>query len=121
MIKGYYFITDAGLSKNGNLSDVKNAIDAGVTIIQYRSKMGKTDSVLEEAKALKHINIQGLMTMAPFAENPEITRPIFRKLKELADAHSLKELSMGMTQDFEVAIEEGATMVRVGRAIFGKG
>ncbi|MBU4311749.1 MAG: thiamine phosphate synthase [Candidatus Omnitrophica bacterium] len=54
-MKGYYFITDAGLSKNGNLSDVKSAIDAGVTIVQYRSKMGKTDSILEEAKALKEI------------------------------------------------------------------
>ena len=58
------------------------------------------------------------MTMAPFTENKETTRPIFRKLKELARENGLKELSMGMTQDFEVAIEEGATMVRIGSAIF---
>ncbi len=55
MIKGYYFITDSGLSKKGNLSDVRDAVEAGVTIVQYRSKMGKTDSILEEAKALKEI------------------------------------------------------------------
>ena len=81
----------------------------------------KPDSLagfLEEAKHLSHINVLGLMTMAPFTDNSEKTRPCFKKLKELADKYKLKELSMGMTQDFEVAIEEGATMVRVGSAIF---
>jgi len=73
---------------------------------------------LEETRALAHVKALGLMTMAPFTDNAETTRPFFRKLKELRDACGLKELSMGMTQDFEVAVEEGATMVRVGSAIF---
>ncbi len=55
MIKGYYFITDAGLSKNGNLNDVKNAIETGVNIVQYRNKMTKTEDILKEAKALKKL------------------------------------------------------------------
>ncbi|MFC1508079.1 thiamine phosphate synthase [Candidatus Omnitrophota bacterium] len=55
MIKGYYFITDASLSKNGNLSDVKNAIEAGASVVQYRSKMTKTEDMLKEAKALKEL------------------------------------------------------------------
>jgi uncharacterized pyridoxal phosphate-containing UPF0001 family protein len=59
------------------------------------------------------------MTIAPQADDPEQVRPYFRQLRELAETHGLTELSMGMTDDFEVAIEEGATMVRVGRAIFG--
>ena len=59
------------------------------------------------------------MTVAPQADDPESVRPVFRKLRELRDAIGLTELSMGMTDDFEVAVEEGSTLVRVGRAIFG--
>jgi pyridoxal phosphate enzyme (YggS family) len=76
--------------------------------------------------ALPGLEIRGLMTMAPFYDEAEQTRPIFRDLYLLRDALraelglSLPHLSMGMTNDFEVAIEEGATMVRVGRAIFGE-
>jgi len=55
MIKGYYFITDAGLSKNGNIKDVQNAVDAGVSVIQYRSKFNNTEAMIEEAAALKEI------------------------------------------------------------------
>ena len=83
--------------------------------------------LIKEAAKLKNIAIHGLMTMPPFSENPEDSRPYFRKLRELAQSTarkglpgvSMKELSMGMSGDFEVAIEEGATMVRVGTAIFG--
>ena len=60
------------------------------------------------------------MTIAPASTDPEDVRPVFRELRELAGANALRELSMGMTDDFEVAIEEGATMVRIGRAIFGE-
>jgi len=74
---------------------------------------------------LPALKVTGLMGMAPFAENPEPTsRPVFRRLRELRDAVAkrtgvaLPELSMGMTQDYEIAIEEGATMVRVGSALF---
>ncbi len=74
----------------------------------------------EKISGMQNLDIQGLMTIAPLVSNAEEVRPIFRKLKELRDYFHLKHLSMGMTDDFEVAIEEGATMVRVGRAIFGE-
>ena len=64
--------------------------------------------------------VQGLMTVAPHTGDTEQVRPVFRALRELAEAHGLTGLSMGMTEDYPVAIEEGATVVRVGRAIFGE-
>ncbi len=60
------------------------------------------------------------MTIAPLVDDPEQARPAFRSLRELAQEHGLTGLSMGMTNDYPVAIEEGATVVRVGRAIFGE-
>lgn len=69
---------------------------------------------------LPGLSVRGLMTIAPLAANAEEARPVFRKLKQLGDSLGLVELSMGMTDDFEVAVEEGATMVRIGRAIFGQ-
>jgi pyridoxal phosphate enzyme (YggS family) len=75
--------------------------------------------------ALPHLNLRGLMCIPPFHEDPERTRPYFRRLRELRDSVSgqikrpLPELSMGMSHDFEVAIEEGATQVRIGTALFG--
>jgi pyridoxal phosphate enzyme (YggS family) len=73
----------------------------------------------EAVARLPHLNVCGLMTIAPLVSDPEEVRPLFRELRRLRDALGLAELSMGMTDDFEVAIEEGATMVRIGRAIFG--
>jgi hypothetical protein len=75
-------------------------------------------AAVAEIRALPNIDLMGLMTMAPEVSDPEQTRPVFRALRELADANGLGELSMGMTNDFEVAVEEGATMVRIGRALF---
>ena len=63
--------------------------------------------------------IRGLMTMPPLADDPETSRPYFRRLRELAEEHELAELSMGTSQDYRVAVEEGATLVRVGVALFG--
>ena len=60
------------------------------------------------------------MTVAPIVSQPEDVRPFFRQLRELNQRLKLKHLSMGMTNDFEIAIEEGATMIRIGRAIFGE-
>ena len=71
-----------------------------------------------EIAALPNIDLAGLMTMAPEVDNAEETRPVFRTLRQLAEACGLAELSMGMTNDFEVAVEEGATIVRIGRALF---
>lgn len=84
-------------------------------------------SLLWEAAALSHVRVEGLMVVPPFRENPEEVRPYFRALKEMQmelkglkiPNMDLKELSMGMTHDYPVAIEEGATLVRIGTAIFG--
>lgn len=78
-----------------------------------------------EVQALEHLELAGLMTMAPLSDDPERVRPVFARLRALRDwmrralPGDWSELSMGMTDDFEVAIEEGATMLRIGRAIFG--
>jgi len=66
-----------------------------------------------------YADVRGLMTMPPFADDPEASRPYFRRLRELAEEHGLRELSMGTSQDYRVAVEEGATYVRVGSTLFG--
>ncbi len=103
-----------------------------VNVAEEDSKFGfKCDEVLEAVNTistLSHVHICGFMTIAPFVENPEENRAVFAKLKKLSvdiaskniDNISVDILSMGMTGDFEVAIEEGATMIRVGTAIFGE-
>ena len=95
-----------------------------VNVAGETSKFGFAPSEVAEAVAairpLANIEVAGLMTIAPQVTDPELVRPYFRQLRDLAAAHGLAELSMGMTEDFEVAIEEGATMIRVGRAIFGE-
>ncbi|MBM4406456.1 MAG: YggS family pyridoxal phosphate-dependent enzyme [Chloroflexi bacterium] len=80
---------------------------------------GELPQALDALSRCANLDIRGLMTMAPQVQDPEQARPVFRRLRELARQFGLPELSMGMTDDFEVAIEEGATMVRIGRAIFG--
>ena len=80
----------------------------------------EVEALVQAARAAASLRLRGLMTIAPIAADPEEVRPVFRALKLLAERHGLPELSMGMTDDFEVAIEEGATLVRVGRAIFGE-
>jgi PLP dependent protein len=76
-------------------------------------------SFLDEARGLG-AEVRGLMTMPPLADDPEASRPYFRELRELAQEHSLTELSMGTSQDYRVAAEEGATLVRVGSVVFGR-
>lgn len=102
-----------------------------VNVAREDSKYGLyTEEVipfLEEISAYPNIHVNGLMTIAPFVENPEENRKYFRTLKQLSldiiskniDNIDMNVLSMGMTNDYKVAIEEGATMVRVGTAIFG--
>ncbi|MBI2866263.1 MAG: YggS family pyridoxal phosphate-dependent enzyme [Chloroflexi bacterium] len=75
--------------------------------------------LVEAVGRLPQLRVIGLMTVAPLVPEPEEVRPLFRRLRKLADSLGLRELSMGMSDDFEVAIEEGATLVRIGRAIFG--
>lgn len=76
-------------------------------------------AALEAMAGLARLRVRGLMAIPPSVERPEEARPWFRTLRGLADRHRLAEVSMGMSGDFEVAIEEGATIVRVGTAIFG--
>jgi len=84
--------------------------------------------LVRDAASLPNLSVRGLMTMPPWFDDPEEARPFFRSLRELRDriegeqitGVQMRELSMGMTQDFEVAVEEGATIVRIGRAIFGE-
>lgn len=83
---------------------------------------GREKDVIELAKAtakMKNLRVTGIMVMPPLFENPEEARPYFRKARELAGSFGFQELSMGTSHDFEVAIEEGATWVRVGTEIFG--
>ena len=74
---------------------------------------------LSEVRALG-VEVRGLMTMPPLADDPERSRPYFRELRRLAEEHGLTELSMGSSQDYRVAAEEGATLVRVGSVLFGR-
>ncbi len=81
--------------------------------------------LLEKVTSMDNLRLEGLMTIPPYFEDPEKTRPYFRRLREIAEMVIVKgfpinELSMGMSNDFEVAIEEGSTIVRVGTAIFGE-
>ena len=102
-----------------------------VNVAKEESKFGFAPEEVEEAvlaiSQMKHLKICGLMTIAPNVEHPEENRPVFKKLYELSvdikkknvDNVSMSVLSMGMTGDYEVAVEEGATMIRVGTGIFG--
>jgi pyridoxal phosphate enzyme (YggS family) len=104
------------------LVEVNTSGEATKFGLQPKEVMG----VLKEAEKFKNISIKGLMTVAPMVDNPEKARPYFRQLRELRNEINalstvdcrLSTLSMGMTDDYEVAIEEGANMVRLGRAIF---
>ncbi|MGI6514074.1 MAG: YggS family pyridoxal phosphate-dependent enzyme [Syntrophomonadaceae bacterium] len=90
---------------------------------------GEVQDFLYAVSRLNHLRVQGLMTMAPEVDDPEETRPVFKELRRIFDIVKeskyprveMRYLSMGMTQDFEVAIEEGANMVRIGRALFDPG
>ena len=94
-----------------------------VNVAGEASKFGVAPSTAMKLAAYvgrqPNIQLLGLMTVAPLTADPEEVRAVFRALRELRDAIGLGELSMGMTDDFEVAVEEGSTFVRVGRAIFG--
>jgi pyridoxal phosphate enzyme (YggS family) len=97
---------------------------------ESKSGIEKTQALelVRQVAHLPNLTLRGLMTMAPYSDNPENSRPYFKALRDLREdidragiaGISMEELSMGMTDDFEVAIEEGATIIRIGRAIFGK-
>ena len=103
-----------------------------VNMANEESKFGitseTTEQLVREISKLEHVRIKGLMTIAPYTDNPETNREYFRNMKKLSvditekniDNVSMNVLSMGMTGDYQVAIEEGATMIRVGTGIFGE-
>ena len=103
-----------------------------VNVAREESKFGvmpeELDEIVEKIAGFNHLNVKGLMTIAPYVENPEENRAVFARLRKLSvdiasknvDNMNMSILSMGMTNDYEVAVEEGATMVRVGTGIFGE-
>jgi pyridoxal phosphate enzyme (YggS family) len=110
-------------------AQVRTLIEINVGGEETKSGVAKAKvaELLRTVGRLEHVRIEGLMTVPPFRENCEETRPYFRELRQLRDElHSLKlpnvdlrELSMGMTHDYLIAVEEGATIVRIGTAMFG--
>lgn len=103
-------------------------VDLGHEETKSGVEESRLERLVEALRPLNQLELIGLMTLPPFFDNPEQSRPFFRKLRELRDQLAARgvfgdrkgELSMGMTNDFKVAIEEGATMVRIGTAIFGE-
>ena len=120
------------IEKEAAKKDICMPILIEVNVAEEESKFGlKVEEVLpliEEISSYSHIQVKGLMTIAPFVANPEENRDVFRKLKKLSVDIAAKNinninmsvLSMGMTNDYQVAVEEGSTMVRVGTGIFGE-
>lgn len=119
------------INKEAKKRDLVANILVQVNVAQEESKFGlkveEVQPLLEKIGTFDHIKVQGLMAMAPYTENPEENRQYFRQLKKISvdinsqqiDNIHINELSMGMTNDYAVAIEEGATMVRVGTGLFG--
>ncbi len=126
-------VDSSGLAEEINSSAMKNGkiqeILVQVKLSDEEAKHGVPEKellpLLEKIGAMDHLRFRGLMTMPPFSNDPDESRPYFRRLKELSykidkEGFPVNVLSMGMSNDFEVGIEEGATMVRVGSAIFGQ-
>jgi PLP dependent protein len=91
-----------------------------VNLAGEESKSGIEPQELEAFLERSPVEVRGLSTMPPFADDPEQSRPYFRRLRELAERFGLEELSMGTTQDYRVAADEGATFIRVGSVLYGR-
>lgn len=119
---------DRQAARTGKVQDVLIEVNIAGEASKTGAAHRDAAALVREAAALPNIRVLGLMAVPPYAEDPEASRPYFRRLRDLRDAiiketdpeMSLRELSMGMSGDFEVAVEEGATLVRVGTAIFGE-
>jgi PLP dependent protein len=116
---------DAAAARQGKVQDVLIQVNQGGETTKSGVEPEAAPELLQEVARLPHLRVLGLMTMPPWFPDPETARPYFRALRELRDrlrnlsGLPLTELSMGMSGDFAVAVEEGATLVRVGTAIFG--
>jgi hypothetical protein len=117
---------DKQAAKINKLQDILIEVKTSGEAAKFGLKPDEVIEVIKEIAKLKNINIKGLMTIAPIVDNPEKTRVYFKMLRELKESintihltqYPIQILSMGMTDDFAVAIEEGSNMVRLGRAIF---
>lgn len=115
-------------AKQNLISDILLEVNVAQEASKFGLKPEEVESLIREIAKFPHIHVCGLMTIAPYVENPEENRDIFCKLKKLSvdiatkniDNIDMSVLSMGMTGDYEVAVEEGATHVRVGTGIFGE-
>ena len=112
------------LARRLNEADRDLEIMLEVKLSDEEAKSGASpedlSALIDEIAGLPRLKLRGLMTMPPWSDDPEPSRPYFRRLRELAARHGLPELSMGMSHDLEVAIQEGATTVRIGTALFGR-
>jgi PLP dependent protein len=119
---------DQAAGEAGTSPQLLVQVDLAGEVTKHGAGEAEVVSIVEAAGELKAARLVGLMLLPPFTENPEDARPWFKQLRHLRDrlidagaaAERLGELSMGMSHDFEVAVQEGATMVRVGTAIFGE-
>lgn len=104
--------------RHGTMFNVMLEVNVANDPNKQGAQASELPALLDAAQATPRVNVRGLMTMAPFSDNSETSRPYFSALAELADRYGLEHRSMGMSNDFEVAVEEGATFVRVGSALF---
>lgn len=110
---------DKQAGKIGKVQDILIQVNTSGEASKFGIGPEEAAGLIRDAGLLKNISIKGLMTIAPEVEDPETVRPYFTALRELRDSIDRSwQLSMGMSNDFEVAVEEGATLVRVGRAVF---
>lgn len=115
-------------ARQGKVQDILIQVNVAGEETKSGAAPGEVHDLLMEISKMPHLRVVGLMTMPPWLSDPEEVRPYFRALRELRDRlrqarlveGDLPELSMGMTGDFEAAVEEGATLVRIGTAIFGR-
>jgi pyridoxal phosphate enzyme (YggS family) len=126
---------DIQAARMNKVQDILIEVNTSGEKQKYGFKPNEVIGAVRTIALLKHISLKGLMTIAPLADSPEKTRPYFRQLRELLNEinaipacpagrrntqYAIRILSMGMTDDFQIAIEEGATIVRLGRAIYGE-
>ncbi len=109
---------DKQAARTGKVQDILLEVHLSAEESKYGIPPEQLEAVFPDICALPALRVCGLMGMAPVVNDPEQARPYFRRLRELRDRLKLPELSMGMSDDFEAAVEEGATMVRIGRALF---
>lgn len=109
----------ARAQRSGLVQEVLVEVNVSGEATKHGVVPSEISGLLARIHGLEGIHVTGLMTIPPWPEDPEESRPFYQELAELARGHALERLSMGMTRDFEVAISEGATLVRVGEAIFG--